>query len=403
MTDRTGKFCLTTLEYAFHGPNSLSTFCPSCGIRLVIRFDNLVNRATSIGVIIGLSALFGYHLGANQQYWKNFCRKLINFFKFNSKNDVTHLRRKSVANGSIKRKHVKVGDTDYCKPIINENVNDSDFIMSDYETFDDEFCDIIPHDRLYDDLPYINGNGSFEPYPNQCFKIDSKTVDKIDQVLHQIDDIKKSIVEIDDELYHVTGSKYACFNPDFLTLSGLDDDYDEFHNQYSSCINPFTKQSKGTFTKHRSNIGLPIHDKRMMKSSYENENKICDNQRKLSRLSYASSIENLPLEWDESECDFYSFEKPTKTNLVRIDLNSDVEMEYPSVRKKLSSSSSIVSDVNNSETLTDEQKLKTMQELLEEAKRLGLLNNIIDAFLNPSTTLTHVTAGQTSSDTEEEF
>lgn len=32
--------------------------------------------------------------------------------------------------------------------------------------------------------------------------------------------------------------------------------------------------------------------------------------------------------------------------------------------------------------MTDEQKLQNMQDLFEEAKRLGLLNNIIDAFLH---------------------
>ena len=42
MMEKAGHICLTkSLEYAFQRTQTLTTECPDCGLRLIIRYDHL--------------------------------------------------------------------------------------------------------------------------------------------------------------------------------------------------------------------------------------------------------------------------------------------------------------------------------------------------------------------------
>lgn len=323
-----------------------------------------------MGLIIGVSALFGYHLGANRDWIKAFAQKILSSIfgpsvseAVSSTAPIINRSNSSTSSNSIRPKLHR-------KKFLSDNTSDSaiDFsYQSDSENdFDEQFLEMNLYNKYYEDLYGLERPET--SYDN----IHTKTVDKIDQVLHQIDDIKKSIVEIDDELYQVTGSKYASFNPDFLTLTdNRIDDLEE--NPKFNEINSHRKSRQ--FKKFQINKNL----KPQQQITYDNPRKTS------SRLSFGS-MDNLQLEWDELEYDFcfqYDPNMNEKSNEHCNELNPE--------------KSSIVSKMDET-SMTDEQKLKNLNELLEEAKQLGLLNNIIDAFLSPKPT-----SKVSNSDIEEEL
>ncbi len=136
---------------------------------------------------------------------------------------------------------------------------------------------------------------------------ENMTVMKIDEVLTQIDDIKKSLVDIDSQLFHVSGSKCANFNPDFFTLTNAD------------------------FLENDDLIDSTVSSSQEPKTPFQ----------------------ELNLEWDLTDVDNESL---FFSNEVKVD----------------SALSLPVTD-------SDKQKIKSMQELFEDAKQMGLLNNILDA------------------------
>lgn len=138
--------------------------------------------------------------------------------------------------------------------------------------------------------------------------VQNLTVAKIDEVLTQIDDIKKSIVDIDTQLFQVTGSKCATFNPDFFTLTHGDLDLDD---------------TESGPRKHQEVRGNSFQDK--------------------------------GLEWDPTDVqdDHFFF-----SDDECFDVDSALSLPV---------------------TDADKQKLKSMQELLEDAQQLGLLNNLLEA------------------------
>ncbi|KAH9412459.1 hypothetical protein DERP_006420 [Dermatophagoides pteronyssinus] len=425
MMEKAGHICLTkSLEYAFQRTQTLTTECPDCGLRLIIRYDHLVNRASSWGVIIGLSALIGYHLGVNRDRILKLTRNLLKFFNFHNDNESRRQQQQQQLYDNMRkifRKYHKPtslsSSSSSTSSLLPTTSNDSAFdtmtIGSDYDDYQ------FTYNKYYDDLFNNNYNNNYNNNINDSPNIidnnrinnrffQSKTVDKIDQVLHQIDDIKKSIVEIDDELYHVTGSKYANFNPDFLTLSnvGWFDDDDSLSdsepispNKISNHMPMDSRRKKSIYRKRRKSTKDDYYSNHQMMTTFkandQNQQQTLSNnvdnddesleleQRRSSRQSFISTSEQL--EWDEIECEFcFPNQSPSTTTTATIIDTNDETMENSlfidekSIQTSNLSSSSITQPII---MMTDEQKLQNMQDLLEEAKRLGLLNNIIDAFL----------------------
>ncbi|KAF7493362.1 hypothetical protein SSS_08971 [Sarcoptes scabiei] len=391
LVDKSGQFCLTTLEYAFQSGCSFSTQCPSCGLRLVIRSDNLVNRFTSIGLLIGVSALIGYHFGANPRWIRFLSKKLFSIFHptvddsnvdddycdnddygdgDHRESSISHRRfENSIQNHLNKCRKYRLSRQFSLDQSDLATVNDSavDFDFSESEDFEDQLDELTAYNQYYDDYYSINRKN---PH--------SATIDKIDQVLHQIDDIKKSIVEIDDDLYHVTGSNYAKLNPDFFVITGYDEFDDQTMNKKSDRNGPNRKRSE---TNRQSSI-------RRRQWNHRAPNESNDDRRKSARLS-VTSIDNLQLEWDESE---YSFILASNARGNETKISNSDEIIDPTADASSSSSSSSSSNEDHLELhptpiaeMSEEQKYQNMRELLEEAKHLGLLNNLIDAFLNHPT------------------
>lgn len=332
----------------------------------------LVNRATSLGLLIGVSALFGYQLGANRDWIKAFAQRVLTSI-FSPSVSKTVLPAAPIINRSnsfTSRNNIR--SKLYRAKSIAENTSDSaiDFsYQSDSENdFEDQFFEMNLYNKYYDDLY------SLERPENNYENIQTKTVDKIDQVLHQIDDIKKSIVEIDDELYHVTESKYASFNPDFLILT--DNRIDDLEENPKSPIKFNSHRKSRQFKKCQINENL----KPQQQITYDNQ------RRTSSRLSFGS-MDNLQLEWDELEYDFcFQYNPNSALNEKTEEHQSTLNSEKSALVTKMAETS-----------MTDEQKLKNLHDLLEEAKHLGLLNNIIDAFLSQKS------ISKVSSDIEEEI
>ena len=138
------------------------------------------------------------------------------------------------------------------------------------------------------------------------------TVAKIDEVLTQIDDIKKSIVEIDSQIFDFSGSKCTSFNPAFLTLTNTD----------------LNEESDDLFDRELESEQTPT--------------------------TPSTPLQELNLEWDVSDVEtdslYYGSEE--------LDIESALSLPVTDIEK---------------------QKFKSMQELLEDAKQLGLLNTILDA------------------------
>ena len=242
------------------------------------------------------------------------------------------------------------------------------------DEFDEQLIELLYNDLYHDfygkgDLSDIRENED----PQKRFR--THTVDRIDQVLHQIDDIKKSIVEIDDELYHISGSTYANFNPNFLKLTNtfvdeFERDVDELsdyniQNRNSITKMPFEELNHKPMEQMKRNISS--HDSCKQKGRHFN----CDRENSKESYSSFSDVESVQLEWDfdfESGNGYYD---SGKQNLLGLD---NIEQKQSPLKQKLSFMANGL-DM----PMTDEQKLKNMHDLLDEAKKLGLLNNIIEA------------------------
>ena len=144
------------------------------------------------------------------------------------------------------------------------------------------------------------------------------TIDRIDEVLTQIDDIKKSIVEIDSQIFDFSGQKCLNFNPEFFTLTNTDltEDSDDISDDLKT----------------------------------GNESNADEDSDQTPR----TPLNEINLEWDLMDVQSDSLYYPTNEMVVESALSLPV-------------------------TDSDKQKIKSLQELLEEAKQMGLLNNILDA------------------------
>lgn len=185
------------------------------------------------------------------------------------------------------------------------------------------------------------------------------TIDKIDHVLSQIDDIKKSIVEIDSHLY-MTESKLANFNPNFFTLTNTDLDYDEL-NSYS--YSPIRKSS--------STLSLYSFSKTDITKS--------DDFLKIVNPDYNLEWDDLGWNEDNTQDDIeegFYFDDPVKTDYYQ----DEHEQNYDTDINKFDGMTNAMSQL----PVTDyeKQKLMSFKDLFEEAKQMGLLNIVIEALCN---------------------
>lgn len=239
---------------------------------------------------------------------------------------------------------------------------------SDSEDIEDQIYELMSYNNIYNE--YYNNRDTVElPLElNEFPKLDvsrkdfrSKTVDRIDQVLHQIDDIKKSIVEIDGDLFHVTGSTYANFNPDFLILTNADELEESFAQK--------RKPNEESMVRLANNRKLFKSNLSYNHRHLEPNHEMIEYPNKSGYATSNSDGDSLQLEWDfEEDYDFY--------DQTAFDDVGASEQKTNEVRERLPS-------MSHEMPMTDEQKLKNMHDLLDEAKKLGLLNNILDA-LNPT-------------------
>lgn len=365
-----------------------------------------------------MSLLIGYHLGTHGHWIRHFSSRILRLLGFGgggdhdkgnnllkASRDLVNYRRNgqqySNQNGSSRysnggQMHESMDSTEmYMEDEMETRMSDitsdsaidlhSGSALSE-DDIDEQILELLNYNNLYSDLYTKNaeprmlgqkGDDDDDTISRKRFR--NGTVDRIDQVLQQVDDIKKSIVEIDDELYQIAGSTYANFNPDFLTLTNHM--VEEFDDDDLFELTPSQKVSENrpsltkvhleeASRKLAASTHFPKHSPKEKLTTASDGSK-SDSQSHAS----LSDLDSLPLEWDFDFESGYDYDSTAQ---------SELKSNKPSqLKEKLSSVA------NGLEMpMTDEQKLKNMHDLLDEAKKMGLLNNIIDA-LAPETARQH--------------
>lgn len=304
------------------------------------------------------------------------------------------------------------------------DVNYNDLVSED--DIDEQLMEIFNYDHLYEELyscksPTTNSVNSQTASKNvdgddkvRRGRFGTGTVDRIDQVLQQVDDIKRSIVEIDDELYQIAGATYANFNPNFLSLTSVANIEEEFadllfddenpapsspnravtedknrHSRQSTSSTSASEQHLDSLNSDKQRLPLRRRAKTTTTTSGEQQTD-SDSQSHASLSSLDLDGSGLQLEWDfdfeSGNYDYYDSNKAASAK-AQTESSSKQTLEEQTPRQQ-GSASPLKEKLSSAATglelpMTDEQKLKNMHDLLDEAKRLGLLNNIIDA-LAPS-------------------
>ncbi|KAI2808188.1 Calcium ion binding [Blomia tropicalis] len=358
-----------------------------------------VNRVTSISLLLGMSMLIGYHIGAHNSWIHKLARRLLYSVGLAKRHNHDH-----VNNEGTGRKHYnRLGQTDVpdgygnfqqfqfvngigqqlivrqqmmMPPATHEMIDDCR--MSDLtcdsaidvkeDDLDEQLNELLEYANAYNEYYNLNKNGRIDSSPEQEVddnvqkRFRTRTVDKIDQVLHQIDDIKKSIVEIDDDLYHIAGSTYANFNPDFLTLTNTIVDADIFDkdDDLLEQLSPNRKISEDRTSITRIRLEEVNH-----KLAHSNRNSSGDteslkhrNREKYSTPREApshascSDLDSLQLEWDSDFESTYEYYDPQSCDQSFADDKVSERKKSP-LKEKLSSAANGL-DM----PMTDEQKLK---------------------------------------------
>lgn len=355
----------------------------------------IANRMFNV-IILGAGVYLSYHL-LNQLILSN--AKMLKKFKikpvghrllnvFGLKNHLTQSVFYSASNPKVTFNMWNLSSSNKSKHSnSSECHNESSAQSSDaktfnYEVFDDE--DLVPDLVLSDLTSPDKETFSLEDYenkfmyfvPNQSSSSSSSTltrhdldiaetnysnltIDKIDHVLSQIDDIKKSIVEIDSHLF-LTESKLANFNPNFFTLTNTDLDYDE--------LNP---HSYLPIRKSSSTLSLYSSSKTDITKS--------DDFLKIVNPDYHLEWDDLGWNDDNTQDDIeegFFFDDPVKTDYYQ----DEYEQNYHTDIDKFDGMTNAMSQL----PVTDyeKQKLMSLKDLFEEAKQMGLLNIVIEALCN---------------------
>ena len=276
-----------------------------------------MNRYSSVVLLVGASAYVLYKLSDFSPKMKRISNKFwqILGFEGNRLEPVFFINRKN--NPLVNFNETKLRTSGYFD---TEDVPDLDLQMP--KTPNSPFWH-----QLDINLNYNNYNLFSDKYLSEHNLIHSpnvsknQTVDRIDEVLTQIDDIKKSIVEIDSQIFDFSGSKCLNFNPEFFTLTNTDlnEESDDFCDDLKRVPHLRGQQ-------------------------YEEE----------EDQTPRTPLQELNMEWD----------------LTDVETDS---LYYGSDELEVESTLSL--PVTDSE----KQKIKSLQDLLEEAKQMGLLNNILDA------------------------
>ena len=355
----------------------------------------IANRMFNV-IILGAGVYLSYHL-LNQLILSN--AKMLKKFKikpvghrllnvFGLKNHLTQSVFYNASNPKVTFNMWNLSSSNKSKHSnSSECHNESSAQSSDaktfnYEVFDDE--DLVPDLVLSDLTSPDKETFSLEDYenkfmhfvPNQSSSSSSSTltrhdldiaetnysnltIDKIDHVLSQIDDIKKSIVEIDSHLF-LTESKLANFNPNFFTLTNTDLDYDE--------LNP---HSYLPIRKSSSTLSLYSSSKTDITKS--------DDFLKIVNPDYHLEWDDLGWNDDNTQDDIeegFFFDDPVKTDYYQ----DEYEQNYHTDIDKFDGMTNAMSQL----PVTDyeKQKLMSFKDLFEEAKQMGLLNIVIEALCN---------------------
>ena len=356
----------------------------------------IANRMFNV-IILGAGVYLSYHL-LNQLILSN--AKMLKKFKikpvghrllnvFGLKNHLTQSVFYSASNPKVTFNMWNLSSSNKSKHSnSSECHNESSAQSSDaktfnYEVFDDE--DLVPDLVLSDLTSPDKETFSLEDYenkfmyfvPNQSSSSSSSstltrhdldiaetnysnlTIDKIDHVLSQIDNIKKSIVEIDSHLF-LTESKLANFNPNFFTLTNTDLDYDE--------LNP---HSYLPIRKSSSTLSLYSSSKTDITKS--------DDFLKIVNPDYHLEWDDLGWNDDNTQDDIeegFFFDDPVKTDYYQ----DEYEQNYHTDIDKFDGMTNAMSQL----PVTDyeKQKLMSLKDLFEEAKQMGLLNIVIEALCN---------------------
>ncbi len=319
---------------------------------------------------------------------------------------------------------------------VNYNFTGYDGTLSE-DDIDEQLMEIFNYDHLYGELYNSGGSKPSSSLANSPTTPERKnggegddgddsirrgrfrtgTVDRIDQVLQQVDDIKRSIVEIDDELYQIAGATYANFNPNFLSLTNaIDEEYDDLLFDEASSQRAASEDRNSSLSRQSSTasaLASPASNQHGHLDSVNNGQLLTGRTAKTTTTSSSSNARRhrqtdsdaqshaslssldldgngggggLQLEWDfdfePGNYEYYdssaSASKAAQTEFNGVGDQTAQRRGASPLKEKLSSAASGLEL-----PMTDEQKLKNMHDLLDEAKRMGLLNNIIDA-LAPS-------------------
>lgn len=185
---------------------------------------------------------------------------------------------------------------------------------------------------------YIDTENSIMETPTSP-GIGDGTVAKFDKLLMQIQDIKQSVVEIDAELFEVTGAK-SGFDANLFRLAPITPSY----------------SFQSDFTDH-------FH--------------IINNESQTPSL-----------EWDLNDINLTNFDGPIETNSI-LSQEPNISQNYSKCnRLKITplnltdtTTSSSSTSGNVSVMASPEEKERVLQDLIGEAKKLGILNELIDVLV----------------------
>jgi hypothetical protein len=185
--------------------------------------------------------------------------------------------------------------------------------------------------------------------------IGDKTVAKLDQLLDQIQDIKKSVVEIDEQLFDVKESnvkfdqKLYKLEPEMSSSFNTDSDLNEKFNYLNT--EPQTPSLEWDLTD-------------------------------LNAQNYCSYIENGFI--SSFTTPFLKQNTFSTNNIEKIDnpINDEIESAQDLSSPSISTSGEF--SITSSSERTNSDNALTIQKMIEDAKKLGLLNDLLDVLTKNS-------------------
>lgn len=286
---------------------------------------------SSILLFIGVGSFVCYQLVVNNKKKhkkKEKPKENAEFFlKIQKKNQEFSSQNINLSNKILRKDKKFFTSTPFC--FANKKLTPS--IISSTDSIENEnITDFIDN--------YIDTENSIMETPSSP-GIGDGTVAKFDKLLMQIQDIKQSVVDIDAELFEVTGAK-SGFDANLFRLAPITPSY-SFQSDFTDHFNIINNESQTP-----------------------------------------------SLEWDLNDINLTSVDGPIETNSIS-NQEPNISKNYSKCNKLQitplnftdTSLSSTSTSGNVSAMASPEEKEKVLQDLIGEAKKLGILNELIDVLV----------------------